>query len=48
MTTGFDGSAVRPSMSTGVPTFTTAVGKVPRMTRRTSISPVMLGWMTQW
>ena len=45
--TGCAGSAVRPSNSTFVPTATAAVGSGPSVTRRTSISPTMLGWIVQ-
>jgi hypothetical protein len=45
--TGLLGSAVRPSNSTLVPTATAAVGSGPSVTRRTSITPVMLGWIVQ-
>jgi hypothetical protein len=46
--TGRAGSAARPLTSTRVPAATAAVGSGPRITRRTSTSPTIVGWIVQW
>ena len=48
MRTGSDGSAVRPVISTVLPAGTASVGRLVSVTRRTSTSPVIPGWMVQW